>query len=395
MNFLADFFTLELSALATASLGIWLYLLWGRAGYWKADQWLEPAVPPYHWPDVAVVIPARNEAGTIGKTVGSLLGQTYPGRFSVTVVDDGSTDGTARHARDAASNTSEKLHLVEGTPLREGWTGKLWALQQGVDAAARREPNAKYLLFTDADIVYRPGVLQKLVAKAEDRQYTYVSLMAKLDASGFWGKLLIPAFIYFFQMLYPFARTNDASDHLAGGAGGCFLMRRDALEKAGGLSAIRNTVIDDCELADLLKSTRKHLPARIALTHDVVSLRRNDQLATVWNMVARTAFTQLRHSYPMLAGTLAGLALVFVVPAWACVAWIFGAASTGEAMLGFLTWAIMARTYWPTVRLYGLDMVWSATLPFAAIIYGAMTFTSGFRHLRGHGAVWKGRRYPA
>mgnify|MGYP005841725135 CR=1 FL=1 len=399
-EFIAGLFRLEITPLALLACAAWVYLVRGRAGFWQADQWLEPvAEPPARWPSVAAIIPARDEAETVGRTVASLLAQDYPGSLTVTVVDDGSTDGTADAARAAAATqngTDPRLTVIEGKPLPRGWTGKLWALSQGIDAAtADRSALPDYLLLTDADIAYRPGALAKIAGRAAADKMQFVSLMARLDARGPWGRLLIPAFIYFFQLIYPFRRANDPLDALSAAAGGCFLIRRAGLENTGGIATVRDAIIDDCALAWRLKHTEVGLRTLTALTHDVHSLRDNRSLGSIWNMVARTAFTQLGCSYLALAGALAGLALTFVVPVWAVAAWLLCEAPGYAALLGLLAWAAMARTYWPTLRLYGIAWPWAFSLPAATVLYGAMTLTSALRHLRGTGARWKGRSYPA
>lgn len=384
-----------LSPLALAACLAWLYLTHGRAGFWRADQWLRPAAQsPARWPRVAAVIPARNEAPTIAHTVSSLLSNAYPGALTVTVVDDESSDGTADAAR-AAAGGDARARVIPGRPLPPGWTGKLWALAQGIEAATS-EDKPDYILLTDADIVYRRGTLAKMIARAEADGLVFVSLMARLDARGLWGKLLIPPFIYFFQLVYPFRRANHPADPLAAAAGGCFLIRRDALEEIGGVAAVRGAIIDDCSLAAALKRAAKGKRASLtALTHDVRSLRDNRALSGIWNMVARTAFTQLRHSWLLLTGALAGLALTFLVPPLTALGWLSGHAPPFAGMLGLVAWAAMARTYWPTVRLYGLHPLWTLSLPLATLLYGAMTLTSALRHARGAGARWKGRTYPA
>lgn len=396
MEFLSGLARLELTPLALLACVAWIYLVRGRDRFWEADQWLRPAAaPPDTWPSVAAVIPARDEAATIGHTVGSLLAQDYPGPLTVTVVDDGSSDGTADAARRAAAG-DPRLRVIEGRPLPEGWTGKLWALSQGIESACADPQGAPdFVLLTDADIGYRPGTLAKLAARARTDGMKFISLMAKLDARGPWGHLLVPAFVYFFQLIYPFRRANDPLDRHAAAAGGCFFIRRQTLEAAGGVEAVRGEIIDDCALARRLKDVEIGAPTLTALTHDVISHRDNRRLASIWNMVARTAFTQLGHSWIALAGALAGLALTFIVPVWAVAAWLAGPGPGFGALLGALAWAAMARTYWPTVRLYGLAWPWAFALPFATVLYGAMTVTSALRHARGAGAQWKGRTYPA
>jgi hopene-associated glycosyltransferase HpnB len=394
MTFLADLARLDLTALTLLSLAAWLYLSWGRSDFWKADSWLRPVAPSPALPEtsVAVVIPARNEVETIARTVGSLSAQDLSGQMSIFVVDDQSTDGTAEAARGAATN-SVPLTVLSGTDLPPGWSGKVWAMAQGVEAATAGDSQPDYVLFTDADIHYRPGILDKMVRRAQHDNLTFVSLMARLDARGLWGKLLIPAFIYFFQLIYPFARANTRYDTLAAAAGGCFLVRRETLDAIGGVAAIKGEIIDDCALATALKQARPAHDTLTALTHDVWSLRDNRSLGSIWNMVARTAFTQLGHSWLALAGVIAGLIITFIIPLWAVLMGLTGQAPAIDLCLGAAAWALMSWTYRPTVKLYGLGLPWAASLPGAAVIYVGATIASALRHARGSGARWKGRSY--
>lgn len=396
MNFLIDLATLELSALTALALLAWIYLTWMRAGFWKADIWLkpEPSTPDPVNASVAVIIPARDEADTIATTLASLTSQSFSGTLKIVVVDDQSSDGTGSIAR-AASTENIPVEVINGTDLPEGWSGKVWAMSQGVEAACAGSALPDYILLTDADIEYAPHVLDKMVRTADAHSYTFVSLMARLDARGLWGQLLVPAFIYFFQLIYPFAKANTRYDSLAAAAGGCFLVRRDALEAAGGLASIKSDIIDDCALAKALKRARPAQDTLTALTHEVHSRRDNRTLESIWNMVARTAFTQLRYSWLMLAGALIGLVLTFLVPVWGLFSWIFGDAGGRVGAISLATLALMARTYWPTIRMYGLSPLWALSLPAAAIIYAGATAASAIRHARGSGARWKGRSYPA
>lgn len=396
MNFLIDLATLEISALAVLALFAWVYLTWMRAGFWKADIWLDPE-PPTSAPitsSVAVVIPARDEAETIITTLASLTSQSFSGALRVFVVDDQSTDETGSIAR-AGSTPEVPVTVIDGTDLPGGWSGKVWAMSQGVAAASASAEAPEYILLTDADIEYAPGVLDKMVRKADAHSLTFVSLMARLDARGLWGHLLVPAFIYFFQLIYPFSKANTRYDRLAAAAGGCFLVRRDALEAAGGLAAIKSDIIDDCALADALKQARPAQDTLTALTHEVHSRRDNRTLESIWNMVARTAFTQLKYSWLMLAGALLGLVLTFLVPVWGLLAWIFFGAGGLAGVASLAALALMTRTYWPTIRMYGLSPLWAMSLPAAAIIYAGATTASAIRHAQGSGARWKGRSYPA
>lgn len=379
-----------LSLAAIVSFATWVGLLFGRGGFWRADQRL-PAVPPERpaWPAVVAVVPARNEAATIAAAVASLLGQDYPGGLRVVVVDDHSDDGTAEKARAGAANAPDRLTVVTGAALPAGWTGKLWAVHQGLAAAARAAPDAVYALLTDADIVHDPSSVRRLVAKAEAEHLDLVSLMVLLHCRGFWERLLIPAFVFFFQKLYPFPRVNTPERPEAAAAGGCMLVRRRVLEAAGGVAAIRDQLIDDCALAGAIKCSG---PIWLGLTQDVRSLRVYESLGDIWRMVARAAFTQLGYSWLALAGTVAGMTVVYMVPPLA-VALGLAAGAAVPAIAGGIAWLMMALAYWPTLRLYGLGPGWAFALPAAGFLYTLMTVDSALRHRQGRGGAWKGRHY--
>ncbi len=380
---------LTLSLLAAASLGIWVVLTWFHGDFWKARPRLGDSAEGTGDAAVACVVPARNEAATIAATVRSLLGQRHTGRILVIVVDDGSSDGTAAEARLAAAGDT-RLIVLEGKPLPAGWTGKMWAVHQGVEEAAWRLPEAEFLLLTDADIVHAGDLLARLEAKAEAEGLDLVSLMVRLRCESLWERLLIPAFVYFFQKLYPFPWVNDPRRRTAAAAGGCMLVRRAALERAGGVAAIRGRVIDDVALAAAIKAARGVL--WLGLTEDAESLRAYDSLGEIWRMVARTAFVQLGHSGVLLAGTVAGMALTYLVPPLGLVAGLASAAPW-PALMCAAAWVLMARTYLPTLRLYGQKPMFAACLPLAALLYTLMTMDSARRHWRGLGNAWKGRRY--
>ncbi len=376
----------SLSALAALSLVIWWGLLFFRGRFWRADQRLAGDVPERcSWPAVVAIVPARDEAATIAKTVASLLAQDYPGDFQLIVIDDSSSDGTAENAT-AAAKGSDRLTVVAGASLERGWTGKLWAVNQGLARANDVVAEAPYVLLTDADIEHGPNSLRRLVNKAEDEGLDLVSLMVLLRTKSYWERLLIPAFVFFFQKLYPFPRVNDPQRTEAAAAGGCMLVRRAALERAGGLRAIRGEVIDDCALAALLKPGG---PIWLGLSDRVRSLRAYQGLSDIWSMVARTAFTQLGHSALVLAGTIPAMVLIYLVPPLAAV---FGQTAPG-VFFGLFAWALMARAYLPTLRLYGQPPWRALLLPLAAFLYTAMTLDSAARHWRGRGGGWKGRNY--
>ncbi len=371
------------------AVAIWAWLLVFRNGFWRADQRLGEAPPdPDSWPGVVAVVPARDEAATVGAAVASLLGQSYPGALSVVVVDDASTDGTAEAARGADAG-SGFLRVIEGAPLEAGWTGKLWAVEQGLREADRTAPEAEYVLFTDADIEHHPGNLLRLVAKARSDGLDLVSLMALLRCESPWERLLIPAFVFFFQKLFPFPRVNDPNRATAAAAGGCMLVRRAALERAGGIRAIRGRLIDDCALAALIKP---HGPIWLGLSERTRSIRAYDRLADIWNMVARTAYEQLGCSPAALGGTVIGMAAVYLLGPAAVVAGVV--AGDGAAVsAGLSSWLLMWIAYRPTSRLYRQAPWRILLLPVAAVLFTLMTIDSAFCHWRGRGGAWKGRKY--
>ncbi|MGC1286996.1 MAG: glycosyltransferase, partial [Streptosporangiaceae bacterium] len=301
-----------LAAVCILAAITWVYLLAGHGGYWRTGQRLPyAAADPAAWPSVAAVVPARNEAAVLPGTLPTLLGQDYPGAFSVVLVDDDSSDSTGSVARSLSQEIGpERLHLVAGRPTPAGWAGKVWAMQQGVLAAG----DARYVLFTDADIGYAPGTVAALVRAAEADDRGLVSQMALLRAATFWERLLVPAFVYFFAQLYPFQRVNKPGARTAAAAGGCMLVRREALEAAGGLDRIRGARIDDVALGRLLKSPPDPVRCWLGLTTSVVSRRPYPRLAGLWDMIARSAYTQLRYSPAALAGTLAGLLWLYALP---------------------------------------------------------------------------------
>jgi hopene-associated glycosyltransferase HpnB len=367
-------------------LAIWLYLLAGRGGFWLARQ-RDDAIPAgvRSWPAMAAIIPARDEAECVGETISSLLRQNYPGEFAIILVDDQSRDATARVARDAAAalGAADRLTVVPGGALPGGWTGKLWAQHQGVEVATAVPHPPTYLLLTDADIVYAPGALKRLVTQAQSGPYVLTSLMAKLRCESLAERMFIPAFIFFFQMLYPFSWANNPRRSTAAAAGGCMLVRHDALAQAGGMAAIRSALIDDCALAKVLKT---HGPIWIGLTDNVRSSRAYPATEDIRRMVARTAYAQLRYSPLLLAGTVFGLAITYLAPV-ALAVFAGGLAR----LLGVLAWLAMALAFQPTLRFYRLSPLWGLALPAIAAIYMAFTIDSAYQHARGRGGMWKGR----
>ena len=373
-----------LTLIAAISLVVWLYCLALRGSFWRANITDAEAVPePTVWPSIVAVVPARNEQESIEASLSSLLRQDYPGHFSVVLVDDNSDDETAAIAQRLPETTGSSVPftILQGSPLPERWTGKIWAVHQGIMAASERRPD--FLLLTDADIVYQTGVLRWLAAKSVSRGCVLTSLMAKLRCESLVEKSFIPAFVYFFQMLYPFAWVNDPRNKLAAAAGGCMLIRADALARAGGISVIRDALIDDCSLASVMKSQG---PIWLGLTQRVHSIRVSQGIAEIHAMVSRSAYAQLRYSPVLLAGTLLGMALTYWAPPFLALA---GPGTAGWLALG--AWALMSVSFWPILRFYGLTPLWAPALPAIATGYMAFTLSSALQHVLGRGGNWKGR----
>ncbi len=409
------------AAACAAAAITWAYLLAGHGGYWRTDQRLPPAGgDPAAWPSVTAVVPARNEAAALPDTLPTLLAQDYPGAFRVVLVDDDSSDQTSEVAldigREAAARGGlggpppeastalgreaagrERLCIVPGRRTPPGWAGKVWAMEQGVRAAGE----VRYVLFTDADIGYAPGTVTALVRAAEGDDRGIVSQMALLRAGTLWERLLVPAFVYFFAQLYPFRRVNRPGARTAAAAGGCMLVRRSALAAAGGLERIRGARIDDVALGRLLKNPPVSARCWLGLTTSVTSIRPYPRLSGLWDMIARSAYTQLRYSPVALAGTLAGLLWLYALPPAAALgglAWLAaggGPAAAGLAAAGLAGWAIMTVSYIPILRLYRLSPWRAPGLPLIAVLYAAMTADSARRYHLGRGGQWKGRTIPA
>jgi hopene-associated glycosyltransferase HpnB len=393
----------------------WVYLLVGHGGFWRTDVRLpeRAGMPdPGSWPSVIAVVPARDEAAILPETLPTLLAQDYPGTFSVVLVDDGSSDGTgavaaalgeasAPAAGTGSSNPAlppgARLRVVRGGPLPAGWAGKVWAMAEGVAAAGECD----YLLFTDADIAFEPAALASLVRAALGDDRALVSQMALLRSDTRWERWIVPAFVYFFAQLYPFRRVGRPRSRTAAAAGGCMLVRRETLAAAGGLEGIAGARIDDVALARLLK----HGPARarcwLGFTASVHSRRPYPRLGGLWDMVARSAYTQLRYSPALLAGTVAGLCWLYLLPPLATLGGLASAVADGGptawwcAAVGAAGWGLMALTYAPVLRLYGLSLWRAPCLPAIAALYTAMTVDSARRHHGGMGGHWKGRTIPA
>jgi hopene-associated glycosyltransferase HpnB len=360
-------------------LVIWLVLIFARGMFWLArdrDDANEP-LEPQQWPSVVAIVPARNEADVIARSVGSLLKQNYPGDFRVILVDDESDDGTARIARTLTD--TPKLAILSGSPRPAGWTGKVWAMSQGIAQAS----GADYLLLTDADIAHAPENLRKLIARARAQNAVLTSLMAKLHCETWPERFFIPAFVFFFDMLFPFAWVNDPRSSTAAAAGGCMLVDRRALEAAGGIEKIRDAIIDDCALARLMKTQG---PIWLTLTNRAVSIRPYQTLGEIRRMVARSAYAQLQYSPLILAGTLIGLALMFLAPPALA---LFGSGLAQAA--GIATWFLMVVAFVPMVRFYKRMPLWGAALPLIGLLYAMFTLDSAVQHWSGRGGMWKGR----
>lgn len=380
----------SLVAAAAVSLLAWAAILALPFRPWDLKPVAEeepPAPAPPAWPSVAVLVPARNEASLLPRTLPALLAQDYPGPWRVILVDDRSSDGTGAIA---AALSQPRLTVLSGRPLAPGWRGKAWALEQALQAAGR-EPD--YYLLTDADILHRPGSLRQLVAESEAQGLALSSRMARLRCQGPAEKLLIPAFLYFFFLLYPPRLVNAPGSRAAAAAGGCLLVRRQALEAIGGFHAIRDRLIDDVSLARAVKGPGR--PIRLAISgRDVASLR-SHSLGSAWRMVRRTAFEELRYSWLRVALALLGLALLFLLPPLAPAA-ALALAATGEtgpgtvalAVVGASSWLASAYSLLPTLRYFGLSRRRALAFPLAALLYAGMTLDSALRGSLGRGGDW-------
>jgi hopene-associated glycosyltransferase HpnB len=392
---------LGLAIACVVSAAAWVYLVAAHGGFWRTGERLPPSraggTGPAAWPGVVAVVPARNEADSLPATLPGLLAQDYPGEFRVFLVDDGSDDGTgviaAELGEKAARDGGAALTVVAGRPRPDGWAGKVWAMSQGLAAAAGR---AEYVLFTDADIDWAPTALRDLVGGAEGDDRILVSQMALLRAETGWERVIVPAFVYFFAQLYPFRKVNNPKSRTSAAAGGCMLVRAEALEQAGGLEPVAGALIDDVALGTLLKRHGGRI--WLGLTADVRSARPYPSLASLWQMVARSAYVQLRYNPALLAGTLIGLLLLYAVPPAGVIAALIAAAvgATGGAVAatgiaGLLGWALMTASYLPMLRFYRLSPLRAPGLPLIALLYAAMTADSARRHYSGRAVSWRGR----
>ncbi|MSP89590.1 MAG: glycosyltransferase [Alphaproteobacteria bacterium] len=364
------------------ALATWIYLVAFRAEVWRV-RLDNPPMAPAVWPEVVAIVPARDEAETIGAAIGSLLSQDYGGRFTIVLVDDHSSDGTAEIARHAADGHAGRLHIIAARPLPPGWTGKLWAVSEGLAAAERVAPEARHVLLTDADIVHAPDNLAGLVARVAAGGLDLASLMVRLRCESLAERLLVPAFVFFFAMLYPFVRVNRDRDPTAAAAGGCMLVRRSALARIGGVRAIRDRLIDDCALAAAIKPGG---PIWLGLADGTHSLRRYERPADIWAMVARTAYTQLRHSPVLLLGCVLAMTVTYLAPPALALA-----ADGSAAGLGWAAWFAMSASYLPMLHYYSRSPLWAPLLPMVALFYLGATLESARQHWRGRGGQWKGR----
>ncbi|QLE55463.1 glycosyltransferase [Nostoc sp. TCL26-01] len=419
------------------SLLIWLGLLSLRGQFWRLDQQLEigetqlQSLPTL--PRVCAIVPARNEAELLPMTLRSLLLQDYPGKFDVFLVDDHSTDGTAAFAAGVAHavDKTQQLHIISSSSLPPGWSGKLWAMEQGIQKSLETlhtESLPDYFFLTDADIEHDVSNLRRLVAKAVQEDLDLASVMVRLRCESFWEKFLIPAFVFFFQKLYPFRWVNNPKNKTAAAAGGCILIRREALEQIGGMQVIRQALIDDCTLAQAVKGSRTmrqgdkgtmrqgentcigsfppsphppispspHPQSRkiwLGLSSLTRSLRPYPSLQTIWDMVARTAYTQLNYSPLLLVGTLLAMTIIYLLPP---VGMMIGVllGNWAIALTGLLTWLLMTLAYLPTIHFYRCSPLLALSLPAIAFLYTLMTIDSALRHWQGRGGAWKGRVYP-
>ena len=362
---------------------VWLTLVFGRGGFWQVREAPKASGPMSH-ARVVAVIPARNEASGIASTVESLLRQDHPGDLSIVLVDDHSADGTADLARAAAAAVGAvgRLEIVPARDLPAQWTGKLWAVSEGLRQAETRQPD--YILLSDADITHAPDNVSTLVRRAERDSLDLVSLMVRLSTATWAEKALIPAFVFFFFMLYPPRWAANPRSKMAAAAGGCMLVRPEVLDRIGGIAAIRGALIDDCALAQAIKSAGGRI--RLDPSRHTVSSRVYGSAGEIWEMIARTAFTQLHYSVALLLGTVLAMSLTFAAPPLLTVF------ARGPAQwLGALTWVAMGVAYYPTLRLYDRSPLWTLTLPLVAVFYSGATVGSAVNYWRGRGGQWKGR----
>lgn len=372
---------------AALALAIWIYLLAGRGGFWLASRYddLAPAPALETWPRVNVVVPARDEAPSIGDCIRSILSQPYPGELSVILIDDQSQDGTADIAIEAAASVhaSHRLTILPGRALPSGWTGKMWALKQGQSLIESRLLHPHYVLLTDADIIYSGDAVMRLVARAERYRLVMASVMARLNCESWPEKFLIPAFIFFFSMIYPFSWVRDTERATAAAAGGCLLARWDALLNAGGIDSIRGALIDDCALGARLKMQG---PVWLGYSQDVRSVRASNTVHDIGRMISRSAYAQLRYSPLILAGTVVAMIVLYIAPVLIA---LFGDGL--DRLFAISAWLLMALAFQPTLRYYRQSPLWGLFLPAIAVAYMVFTINSAIQYKQGRGGMWKGR----
>jgi hopene-associated glycosyltransferase HpnB len=376
-----------LLVIAAVSLAAWIYLVGCHGGFWITSRYNDLPAPDHRtvWPEVVTVVPARDEAASIGDCIRSILSQPYAGQLSVVLVDDQSSDGTAGLATAAAAEigATDRLTVISGNAPPAGWTGKLWALKQGLDHVGRRHVAPTYVLLTDADIVYSGDVLPRLVTRAEEQGLVMTSVMARLRCESFAERFLIPAFIFFFQMLYPFSWVARRDRSTAAAAGGCILARWNALQDAGGIDAIRGSLIDDCAMGGLLKSRGQ---VWLGFSRGVSSVRASTTFEDVGRMISRSAYAQLRYSPLILIGTVIGMALIYLAPVLIALA-----GNPLSELLALASWILMAIAFQPTLQYYECSPLWGLFLPVIALTYVMYTIDSAYQYYMGRGGMWKGR----
>lgn len=380
----------------TIALIIWIYLILGRGKFWQATEKIPDDFPEItDFPSVCVIIPARNEAEVLPQTLPSILTQEYPEEsLKIILVDDSSTDETPSIAATTALNLGKNhlLQIISTPKLPPKWSGKLWAIHQGILHSQTFTNPPNYYLFTDADIQHHPQNLRQLISKAEIEDLELTSLMVLLKCENFWEKLLIPAFVFFFQKLYPFPRVNNPKKPTAAAAGGCILIAQETLTRIGGIERVSQALIDDCTLAEAVKSSSPYTRIWLGLTEKTKSLRDYPSLESIWDMVARTAYTQLNYSPVLLVGVVLAMGLIYLVsPISLGLGLLMG--NWLISSLSFAVYLLMVIAFIPTLKLYNCSPLWGLLLPIIGLLYTLMTIDSAFRHWQGKGGAWKGRVY--
>jgi len=365
---------------------MWLYLALFHGNFWNPPVIKIKKKKISLQPEITVVVPARNEERYISRALTSLVNQSYKGKYRVVAIDDSSTDETLRIMKEI-SKKDNKIHPIQGKNLKEGWAGKVWAQHQAMKLVEKKFSKSKYILFTDADILHSPNNLNNLVSKAESENLDLVSLMVLLRAKKIWEKILMPAFVFFFQKLYPFQWVNNPKKKIAAAAGGCMLVKYSKLKKSGGIKKIKGQIIDDCALAKVLKKNGK---IWIGITKKIKSLRNYDKVSEIWSMVTRSAYDQLGYSVTLLIICIFGMLSAYIIPTISLYA---GLSQENNYLLltGLIAWLIMSYTYIPTLRNFSEKFFMATFLPIAGIFYTLATIDSARMHLWGSGGSWKGR----